>query len=123
MKIESFSQKINIPNIKEFGEKYPQFLNLAQNDGKFLFDLIMTPQTFISSKELSDYGYPAVLSVANKCYQASVQKKGFVFNNHVKQFIGAAICNLMENNSYIKTGIKKSIPHPSFSRGEFYKTV
>ena len=123
MKTELYSQKVNIPNIKEFGDRYPQFLNLALNEGKFFWDIIMTPQTFISSKELSNYGYPAVLSIAAKCFDVAAQKKGFNFSNHVKQFIGAAICNLMENNSYQKTGVKKSIPHPSFSRGEFYKAI
>jgi len=121
LKTETFVQKVNIPNLKEFGEKYPQFFNLAQNDGNFLFNIIMIPQTFILAKVLSDFRYPAVLSVADICYQEAKQKRGFVFSNNVKQFIGAAICSLMEVNSYEKTGIKKSIPHPQFNRGEFYK--
>jgi len=28
---------------------------------------------------------------------------------------------IMEANGYQKTGTKKSVPHPSFSIGEFYK--
>lgn len=39
---------------------------------------------------------------------------------YTKQFIGAVVCCLMENNGYRKTGRKKSINHPDFIKGEIY---
>jgi len=120
VKIKTYSRKITIPEIKEFNATYPQFASLANGDGKFLFNVVMKPETFIQAMVLTDYRMPAVTSVAELCYNEAAKRKGFEFTARVKQYIGAMIALLMKNNGYQKTGRKKSIIHRAYTRGEFY---
>ena len=120
MKTKTYSKDIMIPDLKEFEAAYPQFVNLAKGEGKFLFNMVMRPETFIQAMILTEYGMPAVTSVAELCYNEAKQRKGFKFTSRVKQSIGAMIALLMRNNGYQKTGRKKSIIHRAYTRGEFY---
>jgi len=120
MKKKTYSKEIYLPELKEFAAHYPQFAGLASGEGKFLFDIVMKSETFIQAMILTEYGMPAVTSVAELCYNEARKKKGFQFTGRVKQFIGAMIASLMSANGYIKTGRKKSIIHRAYTRGEFY---
>lgn len=120
MKTGNYSKAIKIPELKEFAKTYPQFASLANGEGKFLFDIVMKPETFIQAMVLTEYGMPAVTSVAELCFNEAKKKKGFTFNSRMKQFIGAMIASLMLANNYNKTGRKKSIIHRAYTRGEFY---
>ena len=120
MKTGNYSKEINIPEIEEFAKTYPQFAGLAKNEGKFLFDIVMKPETFIQAMILTDYGMPAVTSVAELCFNEAKKKQDFKFNSRMKQFIGAMIASLMIANGYKKTEKKKSIIHRAYTRGEFY---
>ena len=93
---------------------------VAKGEGKFLFDIVMKPETFIQAMVLTEYGMPAVTSVAEVCYNEAKKRKGFKFTGRVKQFIGAMIALLMSANGYKKSGRKKSIIHRAYTRGEFY---
>ena len=64
MKKKIYSKEIFIPEFKEFSVTYPQFAGLANGEGKFLFDIVMKPETFIQAMILTEYGMPAVTSVA-----------------------------------------------------------
>ena len=81
----------------------------------------MRPENVVKAQAAADFGYPSVLAVAEKCKSAVEGQSKIHFNNFTKQFIGSAICALMEANGYEKTGIKKSVPHKLFTTGEFYK--
>lgn len=120
MKTRSYSKTIHIPDLKEFAVAYPQFAGIAKGEGKFLFDIVMKPETFIQAMVLTEYGMPAVTSVAEVCYNEAKKLKGFKFTGRVKQFIGAMIASLMTANGYKKSGRKKSIIHRAYTRGEFY---
>jgi hypothetical protein len=120
MKAKTYSKKINIPELKEFVAAYPQFAGLAKSEGKFLFDIVMKPETFIQAMILTTYGMPAVTSVAELCFNEAKKKRDFKFTGRIKQFIGAMIALLMTTNGYLKTGRKKSIIHRAYTRGEFY---
>ena len=120
MKKKTYSKEIYLPELKEFAATYPQFAGLADAEGKFLFEIVMKPETFIQAMILTEYGMPAVTSVAELCYNEARKKKGFQFTGRVKQFIGAMIASLMMANGYSKTGRKKSIIHRAYTRGEFY---
>ena len=120
MKKKTYSKEIFLPELKEFESTYPQFAGLASAEGKFLFDIVMKPETFIQAMILTEYGMPAVTSVAELCYNEARKKKGVQFTGRVKQFIGAMIASLMTANGYNKTGRKKSIIHRAYTRGEFY---
>ena len=120
MRTKMYSKKIYIPELKEFAATYPQFAGLAKGDGKFLFDIVMKPETFIQAMVLTEYGMPAVTSVAELCFNEAKKRKNFKLNSRIKQFIGAMIASLMTANNYSKTGRKKSIIHRAYTRGEFY---
>lgn len=120
MKTGTYSKEIKIPEFKEFAETYPQFAGLAKVEGKFLFDIVMKPETFIQAMVLTEYGMPAVTSVAELCYNEAKKRNSFKFTSRMKQFIGAMIASLMIANGYTKTGRKKSIIHRAYTRGEFY---
>jgi hypothetical protein len=120
MKTKIYSKKINIPELKEFSATYPQFAGLAKEEGKFLFDIVMKSETFIQAMILTEYGMPAVTSVAELCFNEAKKKRAFKFTGRVKQFIGAMVASLMAANGYKKSGRKKSIIHRAYTRGEFY---
>ena len=120
MKTKTYSKVINIPELKEFSLKYPQFAGLAYGQEKFLFDIVMKPETFIQAMVLTEYGMPAVTSVAELCYNEAKKRRNFKFTARVKQFIGAMVASFMAVNGYLKTGRKKSIIHRAYTRGEFY---
>jgi hypothetical protein len=115
-----YSKAIIIPELKDFAVSYPQFAGLAKGKGKFLFDVVMKPETFIQAMILTEYAMPAVTSVAEVCFNEAKKRKGFDFTGRVKQYIGAMIASLMIVNGYNKTGRKKSIIHRAYTRGEFY---
>lgn len=120
MKTKTYSKEIHIPELKEFAALYPQFADLAKGGEKFLFDIVMKPETFIQAMILTEYGMPAVTSVAEVCFNEARKRKGFEFTGRTKQFIGAMIAALMSANGYAKSGRKKSIIHHAYTRGEFY---
>ena len=120
MKSKIYSKQINIPDLKEFSAAYPQFAGIATGEGKFLFDIVMKPETFIQAMILTEYGMPAVTSVAELCFNEAKKRRSFKFTARVKQFIGAMVASLMAANGYLKTGRKKSIIHRAYTRGEFY---
>jgi len=121
MKNNVFSLKVNIPSVQKFKEKYPQYGPFAQKDGSFIFDLIMSPSSFILARAATVFGFPAVLGVAELSYQAVTQDGSREFNGFMKQYIGAIVCALMEANGYVKTDTKKSVHHNKFTKGEFYR--
>jgi hypothetical protein len=120
MKKQMYSKDILIPDLKDFEKAYPTFSMIAKGKGKFLFNLVMQPETFIQAMILTEYGMPAVNSIAEICYNEAKKRKGFIFSGRIKQYIGAMIALLMTSNGYKKTGIKKSIFHKNYTRGEFY---
>lgn len=120
MKSKMYTKQTNIPELKEFSTIYPQFARLAKGEGKFLFEIVMKPETFIQAMILTEYGMPAVTSVAEVCFNEAKKKRSFQFTGRVKQFIGAMIASLMTANGYKKSGRKKSIIHRAYTRGEFY---
>jgi hypothetical protein len=120
MKTANYTKQIKIPELSDFAATYPQFAGLAKGEGKFLFDIVMKPETFIQAMVLTDYDMPAVTSVAELCFNEAKKRKNFNLNSRMKQYIGAMIASLMLANNYNKTGRKKSIVHRAYTRGEFY---
>ena len=120
MKTKMYTKQIKIPELKEFAATYPPFAGLAKGEGKFLFDIVMKPETFIQAMTLTEYNMPAVTSVADVCFNEAKKKRSFQFTGRVKQFIGAMISALMSANGYKKSGRKISIIHRAYTRGEFY---
>ena len=121
METRQFSISVNLPTIDEFEERFPQYGNYARNEGNLLFARIVSPESFINAKAATQSRLPAVAGIADDCYKLVIQNGSIEWRGFTKQFIGAVVCKLMEDNGYKKTGIKKSIPHPEFTKGEFYK--
>lgn len=111
----------NFPGLTEFAERFPQYGPFAREEGRFLFDLIMTIENYNRMQVFTESNLPAVTGVAGICYK-EVNRVGSVqFSGYIKQFIGAVICCLMEFNNYKKTGIKRAVPHAKFTKGEVYE--
>jgi hypothetical protein len=122
MKKQMYRKQVNLPEVDDFLDKYSRYTKFVSGEGRFLFDLIMQPEVLVAAQVLADFKLPSVLAVAEQCRLATEESRGSVsLVSFTKQFIGAAICVLLEANGYRKTGIKKSVPHPSFTVGEFYE--
>jgi hypothetical protein len=122
MNTENFTLAVNLPTLEEFGERFPQYGNYAKNEGRFLFERIVSPECFNSARVSTlDFNLPAVAGIADICYRAVMEQGSLEWCGFIKQFIGAVICKLMEDNGFEKTGIKKSVPHPQFTKGEVYR--
>ncbi len=116
--IRKWSVNVSVPTLDDFVARFPHYRNRAQAENKVFFDLIMSPASFVKASIANDdLALPAVAGVAKDCAAAIAGDLGPTD----KQFIGAAVCVLMEKNGYSKTGKKRAIPHKAFSRGEVYQ--
>lgn len=122
MKTKTFTLSVNLPSVEEFAERFPKYGNYAKGDGNFLFERIVMPDCYNNAKVATlVFELPAVAGIAEICYQTVSEHATIEWRDFVKQFIGAVVCKLMEDNGFEKTGTKKSVPHAKFSKGEFYK--
>jgi hypothetical protein len=112
---------VNLPSTDDFAKGYPQYGPFAKGNGYFIFETIMTPQNFLSAKVCTELGFPAVAGVAESCLKAIEKQDAIEWGGFLKQFIGAVVCTLMEANGFRKTGKKKAVPHPAFTKGEVYE--
>lgn len=114
-----FRRDVLCPSVEDFSKAYPQYAPFALADGNFLFQLINTPVSFVKMSVVSNLGLSAVYGIAEECSKLAKQEDK-PLSNFTKQYIGAVICFLMESNGYSKSGKKKSVNHPEFSKGEIY---
>ena len=120
METQTYTLSFNRPSVDEFALHYPQYGNLVRNEGLAFFDLIMTPESFLSAQAVTvDLGRPAIAGIARKV--TPILKQHIDRKNLFKQYIGAVVCVLMEANGFEKTNEKKSVQYPGFNRGEVYK--
>lgn len=117
-----FQFEVQLPSIQDFAAKYPPYGPWAEGKGKFLWDLLMTPENFLRARFATELGLPAVAGVAHICDLAA-KKQGFDLktDRFAKQAVGAMICVLMEANGLEKTGERKAISHQAFTKGTVYK--
>ena len=117
---ELLSVSVVVPTPVDLAKSYPQYGPFANGDGRFLFDLITSPAAHMKAQIATlDFELPAVAGVAKDVATACAEK-GRPLDPFTKQFVGAVVCVSMEHNGYEKTGQKRAIPHPGFSKGEFY---
>ncbi len=120
MRSQTYSLQVNVPTVEEFSAKYKQYGPLANGPGNFLFHVLVSPESFVRAKMATELGYPAIDGAAEAAFQAVANQDAIVWDARLKQFCGAVLCFLMEANGYIKSGNRKSVRHPEFSKGEFY---
>ncbi len=119
---KAYSLEVNLPSIDDFAKRYHQYGNFARGEGKFLFDRIVSPECFNNARVVTvELGLPAVAGIAKICYDLVEQRPDIEWTGFIKQYIGAVVCTLMEFNGFKKTGTKKSVPHPKFTKGEYYR--
>jgi len=122
MKKGTFTLPVNLPLVEEFAERFPQYGEYAKHEAKFLYERIVAPDCYNNARVATlMFGLPAVAGVAEICYQTVLEHGTIEWRGFLKQFIGAVVCKLMEDNGFSKTGTKKSVPHAKFTKGEFYE--
>jgi len=120
MRTITYTKPVVLKNVEEFAARFPQYGPLARGEGRTLFDAAMRPEIFIDADALTRVrGLPAVTAVA----VAVDGTVGGTLTGADRQFLGAVTCVLMEANGYAKTGKKRAIPHPGWSRGEVYEVA
>jgi hypothetical protein len=126
MKKQNFTLSVNLPSVDEFAERFKQYGKYAKGEnnedyGKQLFDLIVSPESFNNARVATlVLKLPALIGVAEICYETVLKNAPLKRQRFLRQFIGAVVCKLMEDNGFKKTGTKKSVPHNGFSKAEFY---
>ena len=60
MKKQPFNFDVQIPDLIDFGTRFPQYGPFARENGNFMFDEIMIPSSFIRCKCASEFNLPAV---------------------------------------------------------------
>ena len=114
---------VNLPSDEIFKNKYKQYAGKTLTEYRQIYDFLMDPNIFLkASIATKDLKLPAVAGVAYDIYNFAMNNN-IEWKNITKQFIGAVICTIMESNGYKKTGIKKGVPHPAFTRGEVYELI
>ena len=123
METKTFMLDAQLPSVDEFAERFPQYGNFAKREGRFLFDILVTPESFVRAKFATELGLPAVTGIAQISYHTVVEQSSLEWRGFLKQFIGAVVCVLMESNGFEKTGQKKSVSVPNFTKAEFYQPL
>lgn len=124
MTTQTFTLSVILPTIEQFAKRYRPYSRFVREEGRFLFDLLTSPACYNRAMVATiDLDLPAVSGVAKICYQTVQSQTTVEWNDYLKQFIGAVICTLMEANGFEKTGIKKAIPYPAFTKGEMYRLI
>ena len=119
MRVEHFQRVVNLPSVKEFTAKYPHYA-AAHSVERHLFDVIVTPENFVRAAAITDiFELPAVSAVADQVAKVCQNHGGLT--GFRKQLAGAITCLLMESNQYAKTGRKRAVSRPGWSRGELYQ--
>lgn len=123
METESRETTPNIPSLDDFAQRYPHYGPLARDDGRYLFDLVMSPSSYHSARNATlEEGRPAVAGVARICCEAIDQRPELTDRrDYMKQYTGALVCALMEANGFGRTGQKRAVPNSCFTVGEFYE--
>ena len=122
MRSTVFEIEVQLPEVADFASDYPPYGPWAKEKGKFLFDLLMTPENFLRARFATELGLPAVAGVAAIC-DAAAKQQGFDLreDKFAKQAIGAIISVLMDKNGFEKTGERKAIPHSAFTKGTLFQ--
>ena len=123
MERRSFTLDVQLPSIDEFADRFPQYGNFAKNEGRFLFEKLVSPECYIRARVATELDLPAVAGIAKISYQVVREQSSLEWRGFLKQFIGAVVCSLMEANGFEKTGIKKSVSDPNFTKAEFYREL
>jgi hypothetical protein len=121
MQSQTLTLNIQIPELADFVDRFPQYGPFARGNGHFMFNLIMSPLSFLRCQVATELNLPAVAGVAEISVNATSKQHVVAFDGFLKQFIGALVCSLMEANGFLKSGKKKSVPHPAYTKGEFYQ--
>lgn len=121
MKDQSFSLNVKIPELTDFETRFPQYGPFARENGNFMFDIVMTPLSFLRCQFATELNLPAVAGIAEISFNATSQQGTIQFDGFLKQFVGALVCTLMEANGFTKSGKKKAVPHHAYTKGEFYQ--
>ena len=121
METKQFTLLVNLTTVDEFRERFPAYGNYASNEGNLLFKKIVSPESFIFAKVATQLQLPAVSGIAGNCYKLVIENGTIKWRGHTKQFIGAVVCKLMEDNGFKKAEISKSVPHPKCNQGQFYE--
>jgi hypothetical protein len=122
MNTQRYELAVNIPSPDDFAKRFHAYGNYAAEEGKFLFDLVMSPESYINARVVTlILGIPAATGVAQACKEAVDKQDKLEWRDFTKQYIGALVCTLMEANGFEKTGKKGSIPIAGFTKGELYR--
>ena len=121
MQPQSYTLQVNVPSVEEFSAKYKQYGPLAQGPANFLFEILVSPESFVRAKMATLLGHPAIDGPAELAYQAVANQSVIAWDARIKQFCGAVVCCLMEANGYRKSGERKNVRHHAFTKGEFYR--
>ena len=121
MQTQNYILRVNVPSVEEFSAKYKQYGPLARGPANFLFNVLVSPESFIRGECATLLGHPAIDGPAEAAFQAVANQNVVEWNDNLKRFCGAVVCCLMEANGYQKTGEKKSARHHAFTKGEFYR--
>ncbi len=119
MKTASYSLSVNIPSIEEFASTYPRYAPRVRGGERFVWDLVMTPESFARAMVVTDMGLPAVAGIAPQCREIFKGRRLEMTRFHA-QLIGALVCCLMETNDYLRTHRKRAA-HEPFTKGEVYR--
>lgn len=121
MESVTVERTVSLPDRDDFADRFRRFGGDAEGDKSDLFDLVMRPETFLAGAVITDVlGLPAVTAIAEQAKAARPQG----LSDTDKQFLGAAVCSLMEANGYRKQGeVRRSIPTAGWNKGQVYEPV
>lgn len=119
MKTQAVHVEVQIPSVDDFVRSYPHYAAVRAVE-RDLFELVVTPENFLAADAVTErLGMPAVSAVADMVAEHCRTRGGLT--GFQKQLTGAVVCALMQANGYAKTGTKRSIARPGWSRGEVYR--
>lgn len=113
---------INIPDVADVATSAPQYARFAQEEGRFIFEAVMNPEAFLRARAVTlALNLPAVAGIASMYEQAFRGGRELDSDKHSRHAVGSFVRIMMEANGFRKTGRKRAVPHPAFSKAEVYE--
>jgi len=104
--------------LDDFAEDFPHFRRRAATGlGHRFFEHMRRAQAFVEMAAVTKVGLPAVSAVADEIWQMA----GRDLRDPYKQLVGALARTQMRVNGFEKLGVKRSILHGAWNRGEVYR--
>ena len=105
--------------LESFTKRGRNYRHYARTARRWLLDVLASPAALELMRSAAELGLPAVAKIAEMVIREAALQ-GRTLTNTDRQFVGAVVCFVMEENGYRKTGRRGIVFARPFTQGHIY---